>query len=140
MTHSVRFHPLATAEVVEAQLWYENRVNGLGDRFLGALRTATTIAAERPKVGTPTRTNDVGEVLERKASTPGFPYVVVYRTTDSDLEILAVHHERRRPDYWADRTTEKLDAVGRKRPVEDRPSDAGSVSSGTVDRKREAAG
>jgi len=38
----------------------------------------------------------------------------VYRTTDSDLEILAVHHERRRPYYWADRTTESLDAVKRR--------------------------
>lgn len=106
MTHRIRFHPLATAEVVEVQLWYETRVNGLGDRFLGALRTATNTAVERPKVGTPTRTDDGGEVLERKVSTPGFPYVVVYRTTDSDVEILAVHHERRRPYYWADRTTE----------------------------------
>jgi plasmid stabilization system protein ParE len=61
---------------------------------------------QRPKVGTPTRTDDGGEVLERKVSTPRFPYVVVYRTTDSDVEILAVHHERRRPYYWADRATE----------------------------------
>lgn len=70
VTHRIRFHPLATAEVVEVQLWYETRVNGLGDRFLGALRTATNTAVERPKVGTPTRTDDGGEVLERKVSTP----------------------------------------------------------------------
>lgn len=105
MTRNVRFHPLATAEVVEAQLWYEDRVDGLGDRFLGALRAATNVAAQRPNTGTPTRTNDVGEVLERKISTLGFRYVVVYRTIGSGLEILAVHHERRRPFYWADRKT-----------------------------------
>ena len=36
MTLEVRFHPLATAEVVEAQLWYEDRGDALGFRFLDA--------------------------------------------------------------------------------------------------------
>ena len=91
---------------MEAQLWYEHRVYGLGDRFLRALRNVTDDAAQRPNVGTPTRTNDVGKVLERKVGTAGFPYVVVYRATGrSGPEVLAVHHERRRPSYWADRTT-----------------------------------
>lgn len=46
--------------------------------------------------------DEIGEVVERKVSTPGFAYHVVPRATDSNLEIVAVHHERRRPDYWAE--------------------------------------
>lgn len=106
MTRAVRFHPLATAEVVEAQLWYENRVDGLGGRFLGAVRATTERAARWPNAGTPTRQDDSSEQLERKIALAGFPYVVVYRVASEDLEILAVHHERRRPFYWADRVTD----------------------------------
>lgn len=84
MTRGVRFHPLATAEVVEAQLWYENRVTGLGDRFLDALRAATDSAAQWPDAGSPTRTDAAGRVLERKVATPSFPYVLVYRATDRE--------------------------------------------------------
>jgi toxin ParE1/3/4 len=106
VTGSVRFHPLATAEVVEAQLWYQRRVDGLGDRFLDAVRTTTSRAARWPNSGTPTRQDESGVALEREVVVAGFPYVVAYRVTGSDLEILAVHHERRRPLYWADRATE----------------------------------
>lgn len=104
MTRQVRFHPLATAEVVEAQLWYQHRVDLLGDRFLDAVQTTIGRVAQWPKSGTPTRHDDSGEVSERKVVVAGFPYVVVYRDTGSDLEILAVHHQRRRPFYWADRS------------------------------------
>lgn len=106
MTLNVRFHPLATAEVVEAQLWYEDHVDGLGARFLDALRATTERAARWPDAGTPTRRKNSGEPLERKVALPGFPYVVVYRVASEALEILSVHHERRRPFHWADRVTE----------------------------------
>lgn len=103
MRRRVRLHPLATAEVVDAQLWYETRVRGLGDRFLAAFGSATERAARWPNAGTPSRTDPSGGVLERRVAMPGFPYVVVYRASDVGLEVLAVHHDRRRPEYWADR-------------------------------------
>lgn len=103
MTRGVRLHPLATAEVVEAQLWYEDRVAGLGDRFLASLRMVTTRAARWPDSGTPARVDPDSRVLERAVGLRGFPYVVVYRFRDNEVEVLAVHHERRRPLYWADR-------------------------------------
>lgn len=106
MTRDVRFHPLATTEVVEAQLWYEDRVDGLGVRFLDAVRATTERAARWPNAGTPTRQDDSGDSLERKVALAGFPYVVVYRVASEDFEVLAVHHEHRRPFYWADRVTE----------------------------------
>ena len=98
--------PSCHREVVDAQLWYEHRVDGLGDRFLHAVRTTTGRAAQWPNSGTPTRQDESGAILERKVAIAGFPYAVVYRHTGSDLDVLAVHHERRRPFYWADRATE----------------------------------
>lgn len=104
MTLPVRFHPLATAELVEAQLWYEDRAPGLGNRLLAAVQGAIAGAAEWPNTGTPVPTDAAGNVQERKVGTTGFPYVVIYRTTDQAIEVLAVYHERRRPFYWAERT------------------------------------
>jgi toxin ParE1/3/4 len=106
VTRNVRFHPLATAEVVEAQLWYEDRVDGLGGRFLDAVRAATDRAARWPDAGTPTRRADSDDPIERKVALAGFPYVVVYRAATTELQVLAVHHERRRPFYWAARANE----------------------------------
>ena len=103
MTRGVRLHPLATAEVVEVQFWYEDRVAGLGDRFIASLRRVTTRAARWPDSGTPVRVDTDGRVIERAVGLRGFPYVVVYRLHDNEVEVLAVHHERRRPLYWADR-------------------------------------
>ena len=34
---------------------------------------------------------------------PHFPYSLVYRIRNGELEIVAVAHHRRRPGYWRDR-------------------------------------
>lgn len=103
MTLRVLFHPLASAEVVNAQLWYEQRAGGLGDRFLLAVRAVTDRAARWPDAATPARTTE-DRVVERQVATPGFPYVVVYRVAHGTLQVLAVHHQQRQPEYWVDRT------------------------------------
>jgi plasmid stabilization system protein ParE len=84
----------------------ENRSAGVGDRFVATIRAAVDAAARWPDAGVPTRVDETGSVLERMVPTKGFPYVVVYRATDVDVEVLAVHHQRRRPAYWAERTSE----------------------------------
>ena len=49
------------------------------------------------------RTDASGDVPERSVGVSGFPYVVVCRAAEDEVEVLAVHHERRRPVYWPDR-------------------------------------
>ena len=39
----------------------------------------------------------------RKASVLGFPFVLIYRLRQTEVEIIAVAHVRRRPGYWKDR-------------------------------------
>ena len=34
-----------------------------------------------------------------------FPYLVVYRTFDAAIQIIAIAHGRRRPGYWQERVT-----------------------------------
>jgi len=65
----------------------------------------TALRAGR-SAGTPTRHDHSGHPVEREVMVAGFPYVVVYRLIDDDLEILSLHHGHHRPVYWTDRTTE----------------------------------
>jgi len=104
VTRSVRFHPLATAEVVDAQLWYDEQASGLGDRFLESLRPALDRVVAWPAAGSPTSASETSDVIERRMAIGVFPYLVVYRIGATSVDVLAVHHERRRPMYWADRS------------------------------------
>lgn len=36
----------------------------------------------------------------RKCRAPGFPYNILYRIVDSDIEVLVIAAHRRRPGYW----------------------------------------
>lgn len=85
----------------EAAVWYESRVEGLGDRFLDVVRTTVRRVVETPMVGArwnlPRLTTEV-----RRRSVAGFPYFVVYVVKPS-LVIVAVAHMRRKPGYWRGR-------------------------------------
>lgn len=111
MTLRVRFHPLASTELVDAQLWYETRNPGLGDRLLRAVEEAISELTKWPNAGTPVRVDTDEQVYERKVATAAFPYVIVYRTSERAIEVLAFHHERRRPLYWAARSQDQGDAA-----------------------------
>ena len=96
-------HPLAEADVLGAWEWYEQQQPGLGDRFVAAAGAAIVRACRWPNVGTPAIDDDNGDVLERKVATAGFPYAVRYRVTAGQLIVMAVYHQRRRPNFGADR-------------------------------------
>jgi toxin ParE1/3/4 len=100
----VRFHPLAEADLVEAWSWYEERQPGLGDRLVRAIRTALDMAARWPSSGTPVIEGPDGEVVERRITTSGFPYLLRYRMIDETIVVMAVYHQRRHPDFGAERS------------------------------------
>ena len=45
----LRFNPLAEAELQDAASWYEERVGGLGARFIAAVRHRTGEIVESPR-------------------------------------------------------------------------------------------
>ena len=100
---SFTFHSLAELDVLGAWEWYEQQQPGLGDRFVAAVGVTIARASRWPNAGTPAIHDDKGDVLERRVTTDGFPYAVRYRTTDGQLVVLAVYHQRRRPDFGANR-------------------------------------
>lgn len=93
----VRFLEEARDEFLDQILYYEERQNGLGERFRQAVETATTLASARPKLGSPWK------LKTRRVFPKGFKYSIVYRIEPEELVIFAIAHFKRRPTYWRHR-------------------------------------
>jgi toxin ParE1/3/4 len=94
----VAFHPAAAEEFLAAVEYYRAALPELGQRFSQAVRHATELAAERPEAGSSRGASDV-----RRLVVVGFPYDLVYWRRADVLEVIALAHHRRRPNYWRDR-------------------------------------
>ena len=88
--------PLALAELQEATAFYSERAGaGLGLAFVAEFERVAKIIQGNPLAGTAIRVNRLAYPLRR------FPYsVMYYLAEDSELRIIAVAHQRRRPNYW----------------------------------------
>ena len=104
MSVSVEFHPLAADEISWAEDWYERQRVGLGERFLEVVEATVTRASRSPRTGTPVVVDQQGSVRVRKMSVGGFPWALAYEITDESIVVLAAFHQRRRPDYWLERS------------------------------------
>jgi len=94
------YHPHARAELVEAATYYERRVPGLGAQFREeANRTASKI------LEAPHRWRMI-DVDVRRVLIVRFPFAVYYRVFSDHVQILAVKHHKRHPDYWRHRLNE----------------------------------
>lgn len=105
MTYTVRLAPAALLELGEAAGWYEAQRTGLGDEFIDAVESASRGLAQWPEAGTPVASASALQL--RRVRVEGFPYHLPYRVHGDMVDVLAVAHDRRRPLYWADRTTEE---------------------------------
>ena len=101
---TVAFHPLAQQELTDAALFYEARAHDLGSRFLvsgfwflDAVERVLVLLSSQPQFGRP------GPGSLRAFPVRGFPYSLIYRLHAGRLEVLAVAHHRRQPQYWSGR-------------------------------------
>jgi toxin ParE1/3/4 len=92
------FHPAAEAEFLESVGFYESRVQGLGTAFIDEFEVAVDLVCESPKQWQVERQPNI-----RRAPLHRFPFSIVYREKLSKVQILAVAHDRRRPQYWLGR-------------------------------------
>ena len=84
-------------ELDEAADFYESAQVGLGRAFALEVERAVDRIAVFPESGSPFR------ATVRAAIVRNFPFWVMYRVLDTELLILAVAHQRRRPGYWRKR-------------------------------------
>lgn len=93
----VAFHPQAEAEFATASEFYRAERPGLATEFADELNRAVEFVRANPEAGTPIR-REIRRWLVRR-----FPYSIIYREEESQIYILALAHQRRRPEYWSDR-------------------------------------
>ena len=91
------FRPQASAELLAAQAWYEERSPGLGLEFARAVDAAVARALRMP-LAYPCIEAEFRHVITRR-----FPYSIIYHVTDADLVVLSCFHHRRQPGSWAPR-------------------------------------
>jgi len=92
------FHPAAEAEFLESVGYYESAVPGLGSALIEEFETLANLVGNSPKAWQVELPPDI-----RRAPLHRFPLSIVYRESQSGFQILAVAHERRRPQYWLGR-------------------------------------
>ncbi len=90
-------HPQASRELEEAALFYDQRVKGLGQRFLRTVEKAIEHILLFPEAAPV-----VGETVRQKVLAR-FPYSLFYVFEKNAILFVAVTHQKREPMYWKDR-------------------------------------
>jgi plasmid stabilization system protein ParE len=94
---SVRLLESAQVELDDAIAWYASQAPGLGDAFLIETLKTLKLIEQYPKAWHPL-TQQVRRCRLRR-----FPYSVIYAQEGSELLVLAVAHQHRKPGYWRTR-------------------------------------
>lgn len=92
------FHPVAEAELLESVGYYESKVPGLGGAFIEEFERLIELVGKSPKAWQIELQPNIRRVPLRK-----FPLSVIYREQLGEFQVLAVAHNRRRPQYWLGR-------------------------------------
>lgn len=92
------FHPAAEAEFLESVGYYESKVSGLGGALIEEFTVIANLIAESPQAWKIELRPDI-----RSTPLHRFPLSIVYREQPDGIQILAVAHQRRRPQYWLGR-------------------------------------
>ena len=94
---SIRVHPEAQLEAEAAVEWYGQRSSHTAGRFVVELRSAMERIRQAPSEFPKLAFDARRMVLAR------FPFLVVFRETAVEIEIVAIAHGRRLPGYWRER-------------------------------------
>lgn len=92
-----RFLPPAEAELLEAISYYSAIRPELGRRFEQAVAEAVRKAVAHPERGA------FRSRSTRRWLVKSFPFGIIYRASESEVLIVAVAHQRKRPEYWVGR-------------------------------------
>jgi len=83
MKKQLEFHPEVTNDIKGSYLWYEDKLEGLGNRFLSELEDGYTSIQNFPD----TWAN----------------FQSLYKVTEEKIVVVAVMHNSRKANYWLDR-------------------------------------
>lgn len=96
----VIFDPDAKDEFLVAVRYYEECQEGLGRRFRVVIETAVQLISESPFM------YRLLKAPFRRYLLPKFPYSIIYSIEPDHIHIIAVAHNKRKPEYWLNRITD----------------------------------
>lgn len=91
------FHPQAEQELEEALAWYDGLSRKLGNQFLDEVEKALDRIIAFPQAWAKLSAG------ARRCRLQKFPYGIVYRIAPNEIQVIAVMHLHREPDYWIER-------------------------------------
>lgn len=94
---ALEIHPSALLDLKSAVMWYVERSKAAGQRFVDEVERGVALILESPNMW------PAGQNGTRKFVLTRFPYAIVYREKLVSIEILAIAHGHRNPDYWKNR-------------------------------------
>ncbi len=91
------FHPEALQEYQDTVQWYNTQAPGLGDAFIGEIEYSIDLNLRFPDAW-PIFTSNTRRIFLHR-----FPYAIIYRRNNNQIQIVAVMNLKRKPGYWQDR-------------------------------------
>ena len=95
---SVVFDPYAQSEFIDAIRFYEEHREGLGRRFFIAMKTAVQHISKNPLL------YRIRKAPFRRYRLSRFPYSIIYAIEPERIYIIALAHDKRKPEYWLKRS------------------------------------
>ena len=93
----IHFHPDVEKEIKAAVDWYDGLSQRLGSDFLRDLEQSLERIIKFPEAWA------FFSATTRRCRLQKFPYGIVYRLVTNHIQVIAVMHLHRKPDYWAER-------------------------------------
>lgn len=94
----VSFHATARRELLKYSQWYQERSESAATGFEQEIEHAIMRVAEAPERYPLTLCGRRRFVLIE------YPFDLIYRVRDNEIQVMAVAHHSRRPGYWARRS------------------------------------
>lgn len=94
MNLDLKISEQAALETHESYLWYQERQEGLGEKFLNALDELYVAINNRPE-SFPIYTDNFRRALLGK-----FPFLIFYKIYQDRIVVFSVFHASREPDSW----------------------------------------
>lgn len=94
------FHPAAQQELMEAAAYYEEQLTDLGFECLTSFEDTLRRIEEEPLANFLSHP----KLNMRRCVVHRFPYLIYYRVKQEFIEVYAIAHQARKPNYWLSRT------------------------------------
>ena len=94
----VSLAPEAEQELIQGALFYAREANAeLGQAFIAEFERSAELLREQPRLGAGWKSTTRRLPLRR------FPYSIVYQLRDTEVRVLALAHQSRKPGFWRGR-------------------------------------